>query len=169
MLYTTCQRKSALRSRAELQRLEDLSRQVREYVAIEDAQVLPLSAHTGIGLDNIRTALASALGRHPSFAVEAPPAARNASPLPSGPRELEERCPSGTSGADETPSVRVGLKTVGSEALDAAEPDCGVAMADAPEGAATATVLDYTSSAKTGKLLVSAVPNVVFCAVFDCG
>lgn len=39
-------------------------------------------------------------------------------------------------------------------------------MADAPEGAATATVLDYTSSAKTGKLLVSAIPNVVLYAVF---
>lgn len=166
VLYTTCQCKIALCSRAEPQRLDELSRQVREYVAVEDAQVLPLSAHTGIGLDSIRTALASALGRHPSFAVEATPAGRNASPLPSGPRELEERCPSGTSGADKTPGVKVGLKAVGSETLDATEPECGVDMAEAPEGAATATVLDYTSSAKTGKLLVSAVPNVVFYAVF---
>lgn len=149
-----------------LQRLEELSRQVREYVAIEDAQVLPLSAYTGMGLDSIRTALASALGRHPPPAVAGLPATETASPSPSVPQEIEERCLSGVSGADMTSGVKVGPETVGSETLDASGPDCGVSMAEAPEGAATATVLDYTSSAKTGKLLVSAVPTVVFLCRF---
>lgn len=109
---------------------------MREFVAIRDAKVTPLSAHTGHGLDSLRTTLTSALSQPSSetpdaFGLEAP--------------EVEE----GGAEAEVPPAV------VRDGEEDGEEGGVEVVMADAPEGAATATVLDYTSSAKTGKVLVS--------------
>lgn len=44
------------------QRLADLSKELREFIALEHAQVLPISAHTGYGLDKLRAALVNTLG-----------------------------------------------------------------------------------------------------------
>lgn len=54
-----------------------------------------------------------------------------------------------------TPAALPGSETDLSETAAGAGAD-EIATMEAPEGAATATVLDYTSSAKTGKLLVRA-------------
>lgn len=134
--------------------MKELSKQVREFVAIENATVLPLSAHTGHGLDDLRTSLAAALGRRP------PPHER---PLPgvgtvehSKPEALEPESPSPlevSKSEGGTPAALPGSETDLCETASGVGAD-EIAIMEAPEGAATATVLDYTSSAKTGKLLV---------------
>ncbi|CAN0573742.1 unnamed protein product, partial [Ectocarpus sp. 12 AP-2014] len=74
----------------------------------------------------------------------------------------------GIPGVDPDPAPPVGL--TGSEVAVAADVHSAeggsaggveVVMAEAPEGAATGTVLDYTSSAKTGKVLLILVDRGV--------
>lgn len=141
-----------------LQRVKDLSTEIREFVAIQNAQVLPVSAHTGRGLNDLRISLATALSRDdppPSErppSVETPECSRLETRHHESPLRLEDpgvascdAVATGGSGNGVPTAVRIGEGVRGIE----------VVMAEAPEGAATATVLDYTSSAKTGKVLVS--------------
>lgn len=144
------------------QRVKELSAEVREFVAIQDAKVLPLSAHTGFGLDNLRTSLADALSQtFPAMECVHP---TEADPEGFGlqPGQSETSPDFGIPRVDPDPAPPVG--PAGSEVAAAAGVDRAeggsagegeVVMAGAPEGAATGTVLDYTSSAKTGKVLVS--------------
>ena len=144
------------------QRIEELSAEVREFVAVEDAKVIPVSAHTGYGLDTLRTTLAAALVQH-STPAATPPGRRSDIEASEGfgleTRRLVESLPAspevpggeGGSEAGVAGSEGGGLHAV----EDARGEEVEVVMADSPEGAATATVLDYTSSAKTGKVLVS--------------
>ena len=135
--------------------MKELSQEVREFVAIENAKVLPLSARTGFGLDDLRTSLMAALGRKPP-PCESPVSLETLEhPRPDA---LERENPSpvevtkseaGALGA--LPGSETGL----SETAEGVDTD-DIASIEPPEGAATATVLDYTSSAKTGKLLVRA-------------
>ena len=115
---------------------------MREFVAIRDAKVIPLSAHTGHGLDSLRTTLAGALS-HPSTGT---PYALGLKAL-----EIEE----GVAEAVLDGSAAEVPATAGRAGEDGEQGGVEVVMAEAPEGAATATVLDYTSSAKAGKVLVS--------------
>lgn len=144
------------------QRVKDLSTEIREFVAIQNAQVVPVSARTGSGLNGLRTSLAAALSQHPSPS-ERPPS--NGSPECSGSETRDQgppalECPAGSrwaSAATDTSGNR-GSTTVGSDDdIRGAE----VVVAEAPEDAATATVLDYSSSAKTGKVLVSFLGLVI--------
>lgn len=112
------------------QRLEDLSKEAREFIALEHAQVLPISAHTGYGLDKLRLALMSTLG-----------------------------CKTGSSEGD--PTIK---KTPNKEAeetddhVHVGKDALGDTVVEGPARAATATVLDYVNSAKTGKMLASNIP-----------
>lgn len=117
------------------QRLKSLSQEVREFVATESAQVVPISAKTGHGLDHLRQAVAASL-LSGDDAYENPEAGRS------------ETVKSEVAGSSQPPSRSVSL-TIRSETADSA------AEVKAPVGAATATVLDYVSSAKSGKVMVS--------------
>ena len=121
-----------------LQRVKDLSAEVREFVAIQDAKVIPLSAHTGHGLDSLRTTLAATLSQ-PGIGT---------------PGVLGLEAPDVVQGVLVRSGAQVRAVAAGA-GRDGEEGDVEVVVAEAPEGAATATVLDYTSSAKTGKMLVS--------------
>lgn len=133
-------------SRAFLQRVKDLSEEVKEFVGTENAKVVPLSAHTGYGLDNLRASLAAALGRIP------PPSEPLASVGPPKRSSIFDSPETADGARLGTPESRL----VVSEPAEAVDADEEV-IPEAPEGAATGTVLDYTSSAKTGRLLVSAI------------
>ncbi|CAM9222679.1 unnamed protein product [Ectocarpus fasciculatus] len=150
------------------QRVKELSAEVREFVAIQDAKVLPLSAHTGFGLDNLRTSLADALSQ--TFPPKEGVHPTTADPEGFGlqPCQSETAPDLGVPRVDRDPAPPVG--PTGSEVavaagVDSAEggPSGGVevVMAEAPDGAATGTVLDYTSSAKTGKVLLVLVDRGV--------
>ena len=137
------------------QRVKELSQEVREFVAIENAKVLPLSARTGHGLDDLRASLAAALSRTPPpsqrpLCVETLEHPRLDAAEPEKPSPLEMG-----DGEVGVPAALTGDET---ELFETAEGVHGeeIAVMEAPEGAATATVLDYTSSAKTGKMLVRA-------------
>lgn len=106
--------------------------------------MLPISAHTGYGLDKLRAALVSTLGRESGSSAGSPTIENDLTQN----KGLEEK-------EDQTPvdkdSLAFGSGDRGSERT-------GVSVVEAPEGAATGTVLDYVSSAKTGKMLVSKIP-----------
>lgn len=129
------------------QTLQDLSKEIQEFVALENAQILPISAQTGRGLDDLRVALASALPRQPY------PSERLSSIDPVGLSAYDPL------GPEESAAQETGTSGIpDSEAGKAIR----VAVAEAPEGAATASVLDYTSSAKTGKMMVSCAQVLSF-------
>lgn len=123
------------------QRLKSLSQEVREFVATESAQVVPISAKTGHGLDHLRQAVAASL-LSGDDAYENPEAGRS------------ETVKSEVAGSSQPPSRSVSL-TIRSETADSA------AEVKAPVGAATATVLDYVSSAKSGKVMLVLVDGGV--------
>ncbi|CAM9259184.1 unnamed protein product [Ectocarpus sp. 4 AP-2014] len=150
------------------QRVKELSAEVREFVAIQDAKVLPLSAHTGFGLDNLRTSLADALRQtfppkdrvHPTMAdpegFGLQPGQSETSPDLGIPRvDPDPAPPVGPTGFED--AVTAGIHSAEERSAGGVE----VVMAEAPEGAATGTVLDYTSSAKTGKVLLVLVDRGV--------
>ena len=135
--------------------MKELSQEVREFVAIENAKVLPLSARTGYGLDDLRTSLVAALDRRPPphqsrLSMDTLERSRPHAVEPESPSPLEVA--QSEAGA---PTALPGRETEFSETAEGVGTD-EIAIFEAPEGAATATVLDYTSSAKTGKLLVRA-------------
>ncbi|CAM9105762.1 unnamed protein product [Scytosiphon promiscuus] len=149
------------------QRVKDLSTEVREFVAIQSAQVIPLSARTGYGLDNLRTSLAAALG-HNSTAVGNPtPGMGNPDSIEPGPSQKQPAAGYQSPTVDDREAVTPTAGTAGvSVPTGDAEargdgPEVEVVMAEAPEDAATATVLDYVSSAKTGKVLLVLVDRGV--------
>lgn len=124
---------------------------MREFIALRDAKVIPLSAHTGHGLDSLRTTLAAALSQHSMSSSKHPLRIGTPDAVGLEAPEVEE------GGAE---AVLAGSQAevpaaVGRAGDDGEEPDVEVVEADAPQGAATATVLDYTSSAKSGRVLVS--------------
>ncbi len=143
------------------QKIEELSAEVREFVAIEDAAVIPISAHTGYGLDSLRTTLAAALVQHPTLAPTPPE--RQPGVEASEGFGSESGAAAESLSASQVPGAEGGAGDAVAGSQDDALSAVGgaprgefeVVMADAPEGAAMATVLDYTSSAKTGKVLVS--------------
>lgn len=134
---------------------------MREFVAIRDAKIVPLSAHTGQGLDSLRITLAAALSQRSTSPKHPPsvetPDALGLEPQQHGPPTSASEAPQVEEGGAE--AVVVGPVSEVPAAVGRAEEDgeegVEVVMAEAPEGAATATVLDYVSSAKTGKVLVS--------------
>lgn len=138
---------------------------------MENAQIQPISAHTGKGLDNLRSSLAAALGRRQpqpqplTLSSERHPPSTDTHKEPSDQTFQETGDHSalpgespGTEGLSSDGGVGVRSETDFSETEDEEGGDASVevCMAEAPENAATATVLDYTSSAKTGKVMVSA-------------
>ncbi|CAN0052680.1 unnamed protein product, partial [Ectocarpus sp. 12 AP-2014] len=150
------------------QRVKELSAEVREFVAIQDAKVLPLSAHTGFGLDILRTSLADALSQtfppkecvHPMMAdpegFGLQPGQSGATPDLGIPTvDPDPAPPVGSTGSEV--AVAAGVHSAEGGSAGGVE----VIMAEAPEGAATGTVLDYTSSAKTGKVLLVLVDRGV--------
>lgn len=164
--------------RTDSQRVKDLSAQVREFVAIQSAQVIPLSARTGHGLDNLRTSLAAALGCSPTASEPPTPSIEN----PESPKlePLQEQRPADSEAQRiddrEVATIAAEPGVVSDPAVDIRAEDgtleMEVVMAKAPEDAATATVLDYVSSAKTGKVLVSVagmLVTLIFVAVTSFG
>lgn len=137
-----------------------MSTEIREFVAIQNAQVLPVSAHTGSGLNDLRTSLAAALSqdrphstRLPSVETPKGSEVRQHEGHPRPEDSVGSSCAAAAtdgSGKSVSTPVRLGEGVQGAE----------VVVADAPKGAATATVLDYTSSAKAGKVLVSVLEFV---------
>lgn len=135
--------------------MKELSQEVRKFVAIENAKVLTLSARTGRGLDDLRTSLVTALGQRPPphesrLSMDTLEQSKPDAVEPENPPPLEVA--KSESGA---PAALPGFETEVSETAEGVGTD-EIAIMEAPEGAATATVLDYTSSAKSGKLLVRA-------------
>ncbi|CAB1120457.1 unnamed protein product [Ectocarpus sp. CCAP 1310/34] len=150
------------------QRVKELSAEVREYVAIQDAKVLPLSAHTGFGLDNLRTSLADALNQSFPQKERVYPTMADLEGFGLQPGQSETFPDLGIPGVDPDPAppvrptesevaVAAGVHSAEGGSAGGVE----VVMAEAPEGAATGTVLDYTSSAKTGKMLLVLVDRGV--------
>ncbi|CAM9255833.1 unnamed protein product [Hapterophycus canaliculatus] len=152
---------------AATQRVKELSAEVRDFVAIQSAQVIPLSARTGYGLDNLRSSLAAALGHNPP-ASERP---RSSTESPGSP-ESEPTRKQDSAGSEaptidgkEAATARAGPGSALGPTADARAEGDGleveVVVAEAPADAATATVLDYISSAKTGKMLLVLVDRGV--------
>lgn len=135
-----------------MQRLKDLSDEIREFVAIEDAQVLPLSAHTGFGMNGLRGSLAAALGTRASHCTATPTAETTTSSVQNHLERESSETVVGPALRKSPDEDETGVKSTEYEGVDG---DMDVCMAEGPPGAATATVLDYVSSAKTGKLMVS--------------
>lgn len=132
---------------------------MREFVAIKSAQVIPLSARTGYGLDDLRTSLAAALGHESLASGRSTPSVERPETPKSGSSRKQNHADSELSKVDAmTTAAGPGSVSVSTADLRAEgdEPEVEVVMAEAPEHAATATVLDYRSSAKTGKVLVRA-------------
>lgn len=146
-----------------LQRVKDLTTEVGEFVAIQNAQVLPVSAHTGSGLGDLRASLAIALSQQPPPS-EHPLSVENKECSGSETSQRKDHSPladpvdsSWAAAATDRLGTSVSMAAGSGEGVQGFE----VVEAEAPGGAAAATVLDYTSSAKTGKVLVSVLELVV--------
>ncbi|CAN0309544.1 unnamed protein product [Pylaiella littoralis] len=145
------------------QRVKDLTTEVGEFVAIQNAQVLPVSAHTGSGLGDLRASLAIALSQQPSPS-EHPLSVENKECSGSETSQRKDHSPladpvdsSWAAAATDRLGTSVSMAAGSGEGVQGFE----VVEAEAPGGAAAATVLDYTSSAKTGKVLLVLVDKGV--------
>lgn len=187
------------------QRLSSLSEEVREFVATSNAEVVPISAKTGYGLDHLRQAVASALAKGISASTTSPHGTSTSDSPASGvaddattiadaagsggepnesepvhgsevvealppltfadgfstvglftPAPTQVKSSTAVSATVESPTIEspTDSSSTRSSSTFGSETDEWAAV-EAPPGAATATVLDYVSNAKSGKVMVS--------------